>query len=454
MTDSELFASWKPEEDEELIKNIYEMLLRAWALGLTHSSSDRRDDDDFADFSYDFESPYDDAVREAMRRMNCTPQQFEKLSADLRTQAFTIGRLSQIDMISKVKEAYVKQLKSSEVSVKKFIEDALEITGKDIGYSQYFDLVFRTNLQKDYNAAKAFDIINDPPQFLQFVGIEDERQSDICRARSGVILPATDPWWDDNWPPLHYNCRSTIREIMGSEAEEIAKKLDVVKAENKAINAKGEAYSPSPSSTFGKMPAKDNTFWATTVSQQNRIIEAGLQSDLNAFAKENLAVDFKEKKNGYVTLERTTGGIRYPEKLQKEKEFKLNLETAEILADNGFFVEMNAPYEIKNNKSWDAWLNGVDRVEFKNPDSKSPTSRSLEKLLLGGYDQAQTVVATLTSKKQLEPLKEMIRINVPSKSKHRVIKQMFVILDGKMVQLSNWELLHPDLADSKLDLLL
>ena len=125
-----------------------------------------------------------------------------------------------------------------------------------------------------------------------------------------------------------------------------------------------------------------------------------------------------------------------------------------MLADNGFFVEMNAPYEIKNNKSWDAWLNGVDRVEFKNPDSKSLTIRSLEKRILGGYDQAQTVVATLAGKSQIEPLKEMIKVSIPSKAKNRVIKQMFVILDGKMVQLSNKELLSPALADSKLDLLI
>ena len=452
MTDSELFASWKPEEDEELIKDIYEMLLRAWALGLTHSSSDRRDDDDFADFSYDFSSPYDDAVREAMRRMNCTPQQFEKLSADLRTQAFTIGRLSQIDMISKVKEAYVKQLKSSEVSVKKFIEDALEITGKDIGYSQYFDLVFRTNLQKDYNAAKAFDIVNDPPQFLQFVGIEDDRQSDICRARSGVILPATDPWWDDNWPPLHYNCRSTVREIMGSEAEEIAKKLDVVKSENKAINAKGDGYSPSPSSTFGKMPAKDNTFWATTVSQQNRIIEAGLQSDLNAFAKENLAADFKEEKSGYVTLERATGGVRYPESAQREYEFNQNLKTAEILADYGFFVELQNKNKARNNQSWDAWLNGTDKVEIKNPISSK--SSTLQHTVLDGFDQAQSVAVTILNEEQMPALKKVISSDLSKKASNRIIKQMFVIHDGKMAQLSNHDLLYNfEEVERKLDAL-
>ena len=68
MTDSELFASWKPDEDEDLIKNIYEMLLRAWALGLAHSSSDRRDDDDFADFSYDFSSPYDNSQSAVLAR--------------------------------------------------------------------------------------------------------------------------------------------------------------------------------------------------------------------------------------------------------------------------------------------------------------------------------------------------------------------------------------------------
>lgn len=450
-----LFRAWKPEQDGDLTEEIYEMLLRSWLLGMVHSASDRGGDDDFADFSFEFGLSYEDAVKIAGSRISLTPAQFAKISDDLKTQAFTLGRLSQLDLIEKVQQAYVKQLESSSVSVKDFIADAREITGKDVGYSQYFDLVFRTNLQKDYNAAKAYDIMTDPPQYLQFVGIEDERQSDICAARSGVILPATDPWWDDNWPPLHYNCRSTVREITGSEAEEVRRNYKQIRADNEVIHKKINNYSPSPGSTFGKMPAKDNAFWATSVSQQDRIIRAMIQEDLNSCAGKTVCRDFKEPKPGFVTLERTTGGIRYPESVAKEKEFNANLETAKVLADSGFYVELHNAYRRNSNPSWDAWLNGIDRAEFKNPLETSLSRRSLENIILGGYDQAQTVVVTLASEAQIEPLKEMIKVNLPGKAERHVIKQMIVIYRGRMVQLSNSDMLKaPGVMEAKLDSLL
>ena len=455
MDTSSLFKAWKPEQDRELTEDIHEMLLKSWILGMAHSAEDRHGDAEFADISFDFGLSYEDAVRMAGGRISLTPEQFRKISDDLKMHAFTLGRLSQLDLIEKVQQAYFKQLRSSGVSVKEFIEDARDITGTDVGYSAYFDLVFRTNLQKDYNAAKSYDIINDPPQFLQFVGIEDDRQSDICAARSGVILPATDPWWDDNWPPLHYNCRSTVREIMGSEAEEVSRNIKQVRADNEAIHKRDEHYSPSPANTFGKMPAKDNAFWATSLSQQERIIRAMIQEELNGCAGETICRDFKEQKPGFVTLERDKGGVRYPESIVKEKEFSTNLKTAETLADNGFYVELQKPYELRDNPSWDAWLNGVDRVEFKNPQTASTSVRSLENIILKGYDQAQTVVVTLSTDAQVEPLKEMIRSNLPRKAKRHVIKQMIVIYEDKMVQLSNADMLkNLSEMETKLDSLL
>ena len=441
MNATSLFKTWKPEQDKKLTEEIHFMLLRSWLLGMTHSAEDRNNAKgyEYADISFDFGIPYEDAVRIAGNRISLTPEQFKKISDDLKTQAFTLGRLSQLDIIEKVQQAYVKQLKSSGVSAKEFIADARELTGTDVGYSAYFDLVFRTNLQKDYNAAKAYDIVNDPPQFLQFVGIEDDRQSDICAARSGVILPATDPWWDDNWPPLHYNCRSTIREITGNEAEEVSRNFKKIKADNDEIRKRKQDYSPVTSNTFGRMPAKDNTFWATSVSQQDRIIKAMMQEELNNCVGETICSDFKEQKTGFVTLEKTKGGVRYPESVVKEKEFNTNLKTADILANNGFYVELQQPYKLRDNPSWDGWLNGVDRVEFKNPTSLNKST--LEKLILGGYDQAQTVVVTLTDAAQVELLKRIIKANLPEKAKRHVIKQMIVVYKDKMIQMSNADML-------------
>lgn len=45
--------------------------------------------------------------------------------------------------------------------------------------------------------------------YVMFDGIGDWRQTvDICKPRDGVILPADDPWWEQNSPLLHHGCRS------------------------------------------------------------------------------------------------------------------------------------------------------------------------------------------------------------------------------------------------------
>ena len=153
-----------------------------------------------------------------------------------------------------------------------------------------------------------------------------------------------------------------------------------------------------------------------------------------------------------MTLERTTGGIRYPESAQREYEFNQNLKTAEILADYGFFVELQNKNKARNNQSWDAWLNGTDKVEIKNPlSSKSST---LQHTVLDGFDQAQSVAVTILNEEQMLALKKVISSDLSKKASNRIIKQMFVIHDGKMAQLSNHELLYNfEEVERKLDAL-
>ncbi len=46
----------------------------------------------------------------------------------------------------------------------------------------------------------------------------DDRTTVICQERNGVTLPQSDRWWLDNWPPLHFNCRSSVRALSSQEA--------------------------------------------------------------------------------------------------------------------------------------------------------------------------------------------------------------------------------------------
>ena len=461
LTKNNIFEEWKPEADEELIKAVYEMFFKSWLLGMSHNAR-IKPSSDFADvnISFDFGMTYEEAMEYAGGRIALTPAQFRKLSDDMKMHAFTVGRLSQLDMIEKVQRLYLKKLGSSDMSVEDFLSSVFEIDGERAGFAGYYTTVFRTNMQKDYNAGKAQQMMEDPPMYLEFIGIDDDRQSEICRVRNGVIRPYTDPWWDDNWPPLHYNCRSTVREIFAEEADEMKIKptsLPNIEASDRTLeNADGKKTiikRNTPVSGFGRNPAKDNAFWATSVSQQNRIASYLIQEELNGVAGRTIASDFSAAKKGYTDVSVSSGGVRYQNGLEKETEFKNNIETARVLAENaGYYVELRKAAKLEGNPQWDAWLNGMDKIEFKNPTTK--TARGMAERVLEGYNQAQLVAVTVTSNDQIEALCEMAgRIDMQRTLKKRTIKGLYVIRDGKAVFLSNSDIRDQNAIRSKLDAL-
>lgn len=51
--------------------------------------------------------------------------------------------------------------------------------------------------------------------YLLFTAVLDERTSDICESRDGLLLAADDPAVPENTPPLHGNCRSLWSPVIG-----------------------------------------------------------------------------------------------------------------------------------------------------------------------------------------------------------------------------------------------
>lgn len=48
---------------------------------------------------------------------------------------------------------------------------------------------------------------------LQFDAIMDQRTSGLCRSLEGVIKPVDDAFWNQYYPPNHWGCRSTVRQL-------------------------------------------------------------------------------------------------------------------------------------------------------------------------------------------------------------------------------------------------
>lgn len=276
LKESNLFSKWKPEANQDLIKQTYVLLMKSWLLGMAHTT---RPATDFADElpidmkDLDEALTFEEAVEFSRGRVSMTAEEFYALSAKMRKKAFTVGRLTQLDMIDKARNVYLGQLEGSTSSLTDFVK-AIKTDVDTAGLPGYYETVYRTNIQTDYNAGRAMELQANQPQYLEFIGIEDGRQTDICRVRSGVILPYDDPWWNDNWPPLHYNCRSTVRAIYKEEADMLG-----IKPTGKPGTAKKTAVQNG----FGANPVQSSSYWDPTAAQQERLKAAGIQKELDLF---------------------------------------------------------------------------------------------------------------------------------------------------------------------------
>lgn len=471
--DSEFFKLYRVDIDNELTEAVYEMFMRSWLLGMVHNS--RKGNHDFSDISVDFGLTFEDAVRMAEGRIALTPDQFYRLSDHMKMQAFTVGRLSQMDMIEKVKKVYEANIKES-ISIDAFLKDVHEVVGDEAGFAGYYSTVYRTNLQKDYNAGKAMQMKEDPPPFLEFVAIEDERISDICKPRAGVVLPYSDPWWDSNWPPLHFNCRSTVREIPEEEAiergllkietkEERKKRIEeynklsntektrINEANNERKRQELEKFSRMKAypaaKGFGHNPAKDNAFWNVTASQQERIARTMIQEELNGFAGLTICKDFKSEKPGYITMKTEKGGVRYDRNLLKSSEFKGNSEIAEILANQeGYYVELRKAPLLRGNPQFDAWVNADEKYEFK--DLTSDGISALRKEIRKAGTQARNIVIRIKYKGQIRTLITALTEESISMVNRYDVKQVKIISNDQIVTLTQEDLVRNENISMKL----
>lgn len=203
----------------KLWQYIHEGFVIACLLGMNHIYENIY----FADYQYQGIS-FEEAIQFLSSRVPLTRQEFYSLEAGLRLRSFTVARLTELDYINRVR-LVLKNSLSKGYTLSKFWDEMkhdylLQVSGFEQSNPWYWETVFRTNLQTAYNAGRKIQIAKNPNiKYLQFIGINDKRQTSICKCRNNIILPATHKFWERNTPPLHFNCRSTLRPIYQSEAD-------------------------------------------------------------------------------------------------------------------------------------------------------------------------------------------------------------------------------------------
>ncbi len=177
----------------------------------------------------DLDSPaeFEEAVASFRRRVPMTRAEWDALLVAARERAFMVSNVAQVDVIQQVFTAIESALANGDtlVDFKRTVGPALEQawSGTVAAPAARLETIFRTNVQTAYAAGHAQQrdnpVIKRRRPFSQYRAINDARTSDICRPLDGTVRPADDPWWGDNSPPRHFNCRCRIVPLTKEQAE-------------------------------------------------------------------------------------------------------------------------------------------------------------------------------------------------------------------------------------------
>lgn len=170
---------------------------------------------------------FDEAVDWFARRTPITDAEFARNAEQARRQAFWIAGVTQADVIRDVHESLKKALADGVPFEQWKAEIGPKLSkawlGSGINEAARTETIFRNWAQASYARAR-WDQMHEPSvlrfrPYLMFDGVEDSRQSPICQACNGTLLPAGHPWFDSHRPPLHHRCRSGIRSLRKEQAE-------------------------------------------------------------------------------------------------------------------------------------------------------------------------------------------------------------------------------------------
>lgn len=205
---------------------------------------------------------FDAAINALVSKKVVSRAAVDAMDEKAKSRAFYVSRLAELEAVGRVKDYLVENLKDK-TSFQNFVknldkDELLKKAGWEKDGGWYWETVYRTNTMSAFNAGRAEAFEEYEPEFLEFIGIEDFRQTPVCAARSGIVKKRTDPFWKKNFPPLHFNCRSTVRPVYAEEADAFGIKES---ADVSLPNAPAKGFGHNPSAEWDEVTEEVKERW-------------------------------------------------------------------------------------------------------------------------------------------------------------------------------------------------
>lgn len=256
------------------------LLTKVLLMGMNHALGKKKKGHKFADgvderaqAAQDVEVlPFQEAVEYMQGRLPLDAKEYYKLADKARFRAFTVSLLADGDLLAKTKNMLAKNLEEGG-GLKDFLvktdTDLLKGVGMaGAGGGWYWETVYRTGVQTAYNVGRAIGFETVPPVALELVGIGDARQTELCKSltQPPVRRLYGDEFWKRFWPPLHFNCRTTVRAI-----------YDPQELEEQPITGIPADAESHKSLGWGSYPLDSDKWWEELPSMKKRAQAYGVQ---------------------------------------------------------------------------------------------------------------------------------------------------------------------------------
>jgi hypothetical protein len=220
----------------------------------------------------DSQDRFDGAVDAFRKRVPITKDEWLKLDAFERENAFTVANVTNGRVLQDVCDAIDKAVEQG-TDFAQFKDDvALDLIEEWGGANpNRLEGIFRENLGQAYSEGRyaiySSPTVKEARPYLRCDGVEDDRECDTCLPYDSVVRPQED--WAEDTPPFHFGgCRHQLTPLSQEEAEE------------EGID--DEMPDVEPDEGFGDAPSKHGDDWdfdlSNMPSELRAMVERAIES--------------------------------------------------------------------------------------------------------------------------------------------------------------------------------
>ncbi|GIJ96642.1 hypothetical protein CAPN001_12110 [Capnocytophaga stomatis] len=313
-----------------------------------------------------------------------------------------------------------------------FKREAQKVVGNSI---RYLKTEYNTVVLGAQNASLWADIQKTKHLFpyLQFNVVLDGHTSEICKPLHGVVVSVDDPMLKYYFPPNHFNCRTTVRQLRKGTP-----------TENYAVPDIPDAFKNNPGIT-GKVFTQKNSYIVNTPSDVLILAtgfykDDGQKAEILSKSREEQFKKLFEAENGGQVLEHLLlrKGKDYESILASAKEFAKQGKIAEILPElnqkglKSYRKVVFPNYDL--NKNPDLRVDGIYHDVKEVESLKKITSNANRASTQGAIAIIQYDGSDLTEEKMIQQVKRIFGANnINENGVHNYpYKQVYFLHNGKL----------------------